>query len=62
MQIRIYEDDEGVRKTEFERLSGQNQFSTFYERLKEIKEYHRRNPTAELTEAPDDEAAIDSQV
>eukprot|EP00892_Ulva_mutabilis_P000046 jgi/Ulvmu1/10041/UM059_0091.1 len=60
--IRIYEDDEGVRKLEFERLSGQNQFSTFYERLKEVKEYYRRNPTAELTEAPDDDAAINTQV
>lgn len=62
MQIRIYEDEEGVRKTEFERLSGQNQFSTFYERLKEVKDYYRKNPTSDLTEAADDEAAIDSQV
>lgn len=62
MQIRIYEDEEGVRKLEFDRLSGQNQFSTFYERLKEVKDYYRRNPTADLTEAVDDDEAIDAQV
>lgn len=47
---------------EFDRLSGQNQFSTFYERLKEVKDYYRRHPTADLTEAADDDAAIDTQV
>jgi hypothetical protein len=62
VQIKIYEDDEGVRRLEIEKLGGQNQFSTFYERLKDIKEYYRRNPTAELTEAPDEDAAIDRQV
>jgi splicing factor 3A subunit 3 len=62
LQIKLYEDDEGVRRQEIEKLGGNNQFSSFYERLKEIKEYYRRNPTNELTEAPDDEAAINSQV
>ena len=62
MQIKIYEDDDGVRRSEIEKLGGNNQFSMFYERLKEIKEYHRRHPTNEVTAAPDDEAAICAQV
>jgi splicing factor 3A subunit 3 len=62
VQIKLYEDDEGVRRNEIEKLGGNSQFSTFYERLKEIKEYHRRNPTYEVTETPDDEATINSQV
>lgn len=62
VQIKLYEDDEGVRRTEIEQLGGKNQLSSFYERLKDIKEYHRRNPTNEVTEALDEEAAINTQV
>lgn len=62
MQIKLYEDDEGVRRKEIEKLGGNNQFSNFYERLKEIRDYHRRNPTNDVTQTPDDEAAVNIQV
>jgi hypothetical protein len=62
VQIKLYEDDEGVRRKEIESLGGNNQFSTFYERLKEIKEYNRRHPTTEVAQNPDEEAIINSQV
>lgn len=62
MQIKLYEDEDGVRRAEIEKLGGNNQFSMFYERLKEIKEYYRRNPMSEVTETHDDEAAINIQV
>ncbi|KAJ3375134.1 Splicing factor 3A subunit 3 [Allomyces arbusculus] len=38
------DDPNGLRKTELEKMSGANQFTDFYARLKEIKEYHRRFP------------------
>jgi len=40
----IYEDKDGERKKEVQALSGPNEFSEFYSRLKTIKEFHRRHP------------------
>jgi hypothetical protein len=51
-----------VRRLEIEKLGGQNQFSTFYERLKEIKDYYRKYPSNEYTQPPDDDVAINAQV
>ena len=62
MQIKIYDDEEGVRSAEVEKLGGTTQFSTFYERLKDIKDYHRGHPTAETTEPPDDDDVLATQV
>lgn len=47
--VEIYEDADGARKDEIAALGGQtgsgtNVFSAFYDRLKEIREYHRRHP------------------
>ncbi|XP_023330503.1 splicing factor 3A subunit 3 [Eurytemora carolleeae] len=40
----IYEDKDGERKKEVQALSGPNEFTEFYNRLKQIKEFHRRHP------------------
>ncbi|KAI0220274.1 Pre-mRNA-splicing factor sap61, partial [Massospora cicadina] len=40
----LYEDSLGERRKEIEAVSGPNEFSEFYLRLKEIKDFHRRNP------------------
>ncbi|CAN1264089.1 Splicing factor SF3a60 homolog [Linum perenne] len=49
--VDIYEDKDHARKDEIAALGGQtasgtNVFSAFYDRLKEIREYHRRHPAA----------------
>ncbi|KAJ8536874.1 hypothetical protein K7X08_035275 [Anisodus acutangulus] len=51
--VDIYEDKDGARKDEIAALGGQtatgtNVFSAFYDRLKEIREYHRRHPAARV--------------
>ncbi|BET01260.1 unnamed protein product [Nesidiocoris tenuis] len=66
----LYEDKDGIRKDEVAILSGPNEFSEFYSRLKSIKEFYRRIPNeisvpmsvefeelAKLRENPADEAA-----
>ncbi|XP_026686198.1 splicing factor 3A subunit 3-like, partial [Diaphorina citri] len=40
----LYEDKDGCRKEEIASLSGPNEFSEFYARLKSIKEFHRKHP------------------
>ncbi|KAI7889086.1 uncharacterized protein EV154DRAFT_290936 [Mucor mucedo] len=40
----LYEDKDGLRQSEMEALSGSSEFSEFYERLKVIKEHHRKYP------------------
>ncbi|XP_068977944.1 splicing factor 3A subunit 3 [Bombus flavifrons] len=40
----LYEDKDGQRKEEVQALSGPNEFSEFYSRLKSIKEFYRRHP------------------
>ncbi len=51
-QIRIYDDEDGARKEEIAALAqpDSGSFSTFYDRLKEIKDYYGRFPTDEVTE------------
>uniref|UniRef100_A0A0A9Z8Z3 Splicing factor 3A subunit 3 n=1 Tax=Lygus hesperus TaxID=30085 RepID=A0A0A9Z8Z3_LYGHE len=66
----LYEDKDGIRKDEVAALSGPNEFSEFYSRLKSIKEFYRRIPNeisipmsvefeemAKLRENPTDEAS-----
>lgn len=48
---KIYDDKDNSRRDEIAAIGGQNVFSAFYERLKEAREYHRRFPSAGLTEA-----------
>ncbi|CAN6444686.1 unnamed protein product [Victoria cruziana] len=57
--IDIYEDKDSARKDEIAALggqtaSGQNVFSAFYDRLKEIREYHRRHPVAPVLDPAGD--------
>lgn len=40
----MYEDKEGERKAEIAALSGPNEFTEFYSRLKGIKEFHKKYP------------------
>lgn len=40
----LYEDNDMQRKEEVQALSGPNEFVEFYNRLKGIKEFHRRHP------------------
>ncbi|KAL0299670.1 UNVERIFIED_CONTAM: Splicing factor SF3a60 [Sesamum calycinum] len=60
--IEIYEDKDNARKDEIAALGGQsstsanvNVFSAFYDRLKEIREYHRRHPAARYVVDTNDE-------
>ncbi|GLT35152.1 hypothetical protein SLA2020_096300 [Shorea laevis] len=53
--IEIYEDKDNARKDEIAALGGQNAtgtnvFSAFYDRLKEIREYHRKHPAARVVD------------
>ncbi|KAL4446223.1 hypothetical protein ABPG77_003030 [Micractinium sp. CCAP 211/92] len=62
--IRIYDDEDGARKEEIAQLrlgGSENVFSNFYERLKEVREYHRKFPDDDLTEAENDEALLQEQ-
>ncbi|KAK4301111.1 hypothetical protein Pmani_026724 [Petrolisthes manimaculis] len=40
----LYEDKDGLRKEEVAALSGPNELAEFYNRLKQIKEFHKKHP------------------
>ncbi|XP_055389692.1 splicing factor 3A subunit 3 [Condylostylus longicornis] len=40
----LYEDKDNERKAEVQALSGPNEFSEFYSRLKQIKEFYKKHP------------------
>lgn len=57
--VDVYEDKDGARKDEIAALGGQtasgtNVFSAFYDRLKEIRDYHRRHPAARVVDVNDE--------
>ncbi|GAV66208.1 DUF3449 domain-containing protein/SF3a60_bindingd domain-containing protein/Telomere_Sde2_2 domain-containing protein [Cephalotus follicularis] len=59
----IYEDVDNARRDEIAALGGQtatgnNVFSAFYDRLKEIREYHRRHPAARVVDANEEHEAL----
>lgn len=61
--IEVYGDTDHSRKDEIAALggqgvSGQNVFSAFYDRLKEIREYHRRHPIARVVDSEDPEELL----
>ncbi|XP_030510588.1 splicing factor SF3a60 homolog [Cannabis sativa] len=61
--VDIYEDKDNARKDEIAALGGQtatgtNVFSAFYDRLKEIREYHRRHPAARVVDPNEDFEAL----
>uniref|UniRef100_G3RWU8 Splicing factor 3a subunit 3 n=1 Tax=Gorilla gorilla gorilla TaxID=9595 RepID=G3RWU8_GORGO len=39
----LYDDEDGLRKEELGAISGPSEFSDFYNRLKQIKEFHRKH-------------------
>ncbi|KAI3432859.1 hypothetical protein D9Q98_010442 [Chlorella vulgaris] len=62
--ISIYQDEDGARKEEIAQLrlgASDNVFSNFYDRLKEVRDYHRKFPNDDLTEAETDEALLQEQ-
>ncbi|KAI9209555.1 uncharacterized protein BJ171DRAFT_560888 [Polychytrium aggregatum] len=42
--LKLYEDEHGLGKAELQAIAGSNEFAEFYERLKTIKDYHRKYP------------------
>ncbi|KAG2220303.1 hypothetical protein INT45_009936 [Circinella minor] len=48
----LYEDKDGLRQSEIETLSASTEFSEFYERLRVIKDHHRKYPN-EPVELPE---------
>ncbi|CAI5491736.1 unnamed protein product, partial [Closterium sp. Naga37s-1] len=65
-QAEIYADADGARRDEIAALGGQGTpnpsatvFTSFYERLNEIREYHRRHPGARVVEG---EADVDELI
>ncbi|KAI8643536.1 hypothetical protein BD408DRAFT_414722 [Parasitella parasitica] len=48
----LYQDKNGLRNSEMDALTGSSEFSEFYERLKVIKEHHRKYPN-ETVEPPE---------
>ncbi|KAJ7959329.1 Splicing factor 3A subunit 3 [Quillaja saponaria] len=61
--IEIYEDKDNARKDEIAALGGQtatgtNVFGAFYDRLKEIREYHRKHPVARVVDASEEYEAL----
>lgn len=42
--LELYDDVDKARENELTDMSGENVFSTFYDRLKQIREYHRKFP------------------
>ncbi|CAK9318189.1 unnamed protein product [Citrullus colocynthis] len=61
--VEIYEDKDSARKDEIAALGGQttsgtNVFSAFYDRLKEIREYHRRHPAARVVDVNEDDGLL----
>ncbi|CAI0412856.1 unnamed protein product [Linum tenue] len=61
--VDIYEDKDQARKDEIAALGGQtasgtNVFSAFYDRLKEIREYHRRHPAARVVDVDEQYEAL----
>ncbi|KAG6574238.1 splicing factor SF3a60 homolog [Cucurbita maxima] len=61
--VEIYEDKDNARKDEIAALGGQttlgtNVFSAFYDRLKEIREYHRRHPAARVVDVNEEDGLL----
>ncbi|XP_074570095.1 splicing factor SF3a60 homolog [Curcuma longa] len=58
--IDIYEDKDSARKDEIAALGGQTAtgsitlFGAFYDRLKEIRDYHRRHPSARVVDTTEE--------
>lgn len=42
--VDLYEDRDGLRKAEVASLTGPNEFTEFYTRLRQIKDFYRKHP------------------
>lgn len=47
-----------TRQEELNSLAGDQVFTTFYDRLRETREYHKRNPTAMLQQQSNGSGAV----
>ncbi|KAL1196963.1 putative splicing factor SF3a60 [Cardamine amara subsp. amara] len=61
--VETYEDKDGARDDEIGVLGGQTAtgttvYSAFYDRLKEIREYHRKHPSGRLVDDNEDDEAL----
>ncbi|OQR92055.1 splicing factor 3A [Achlya hypogyna] len=61
--LELYEDKEGAFKDEVDALHGRANFTSFYDHLKNIREFHRKYPNVEVIHEPSSlEAAMDPTV
>ncbi|EQC34544.1 hypothetical protein SDRG_07871 [Saprolegnia diclina VS20] len=59
----LYDDKEGAFKEEIDTLHGRANFTSFYDQLKNIREFHRKYPTVEVSHEPSSlDAAMDPTV
>ena len=49
-QLTTLEDDDGGRREEIASIGGSSMFSTFYDRLKEMREYYRNHQADDIIE------------
>lgn len=56
--VTIYADEDGARREEIAALRGDNVFGNFYDRLKEVRDFHRRFPDDAITEGDGNEALL----
>ena len=54
--LEIYKDEDKSRKEEIASMAGDNVFSIFYDRLKDVRDYHRRHPGLEVASVEEEEA------
>ncbi|ESQ40537.1 hypothetical protein EUTSA_v10013305mg [Eutrema salsugineum] len=61
--VETYEDKDGAREDEIAALGGQNAtgknvYDAFYDRFKEIRDYHKKHPSGRLVDASEDYEAL----
>ena len=54
--LQLATDADGSRKAEIQSIQGNAVFSSFYDRLRDLREYHRRFPNVQVQNQPDDNA------
>jgi splicing factor 3A subunit 3 len=61
--MNLYEDKDGTRREEITQIQGQgpNLFSVFYDRLRDIKEYHKKYPESDITDRPEERLYFDEE-
>lgn len=50
---KIYEDKDGLRRDDIASMGGPDVFNTFYERMREVRDYHKRYPNSSFTQKED---------